>query len=111
MVVVPLSKPAEPVSAAPISASTKPTHWVGYVAAGTLAAGGVLLVSGQRRAGLVAAVSGAALAMLDQQEVVKTWWSRLPGFLAELHKTLERAQGAVEDLSNQGQKLRQAFNR
>jgi hypothetical protein len=109
MVVVPLSKPAEEANAATLSVSSKPTHWVGYLAAGTLAAGGALLISGQRRAGLVAAVSGATLAMLDQQDVVRAWWSRLPGFLAEMHATLERAQGAVEDLSAQGEKLRQAL--
>jgi len=111
MVVVPLSKPADQPSAGPLPANCSSTHWVGYLAAGTLAAGGVLLISGQRKAGLVAAVSGATLAMLDQQEVVRAWWNRLPAFLGELHTMLERAQGAVEDLSTQGEKLRQALGR
>ncbi|MGB6696090.1 MAG: hypothetical protein WBE56_18020, partial [Terracidiphilus sp.] len=73
--------------------------------AGTLAASGALLVTGYRRAGLIAAASGVALAMLDQQDVVRAWWNMLPGFLEEMHTTLGKAQTAVEDLSTQGQKL------
>jgi hypothetical protein len=49
--------------------------------------------------------------MLDQQDAVRAWWNRLPSLLAELHTTLERAEGAVQDLSSQGQKLRQAMGR
>ena len=47
------------------------TNWIRYAAVGTLAASGVLLVTGQRRIGLIAAVSGAALALMDQQDVVR----------------------------------------
>jgi hypothetical protein len=110
MVVVPLSKP---VSEAPLArrAYANSDQWLRYAAAGTLAAGGALLVTGRRRAGLIAAASGAALAMLDQKEVVRAWWNTLPGFLEELHATLGRAQTAVEDLSTQGQRLREVLHK
>jgi hypothetical protein len=108
MVVVPLSKPA---SEAPIARRANSDQWLRYAAAGTLAAGGALLVTGRRRAGLIAAASGAALAMLDQKDVVRAWWNTLPGFLEELHTTLGRAQTAVEDLSTQGQKLREVLRK
>ena len=39
----------------------------------TLAASGALLVTGYRRAGLIAAASGVALAMLDERDG-RTWW-------------------------------------
>jgi hypothetical protein len=106
MVVVPLSKPAIEASPAQCAESTE---WVRYAAAGTLAASGALLVTGRRRAGLIAAASGLALAMLDQKDVIYAWWNSLPGFLDEIHATLGRAQLAVEDLSTQGQKLREVL--
>ena len=83
--------------------------WIRYAAAGTLAASGALLVTGKRRAGLVTAITGAVLAMLDQQEVVSAWWNALPGYLEEIQGVLGRAQTAVEDLSAQGQKLRRVL--
>ncbi len=85
--------------------------WIRYAAAGTLAASGALLVTGKRRAGLVTAVTGTVLAMLDQQEVVSAWWNALPGYLEEIQGLLGRAQTAVEDLSAQGQKLRRVLGK
>ena len=108
MVVVPLSKPA--IEASPAQCA-EPTEWLRYAAAGTLAASGALLITGRRRAGLIAAASGVALAMLDQKDVISSWWNTLPGFLDELHETLGRAQLAVEDLSIQGQKLRDVLRK
>ncbi|MFZ1940499.1 MAG: hypothetical protein ACLPZY_00540 [Terracidiphilus sp.] len=105
MVVVPLAKPQENAIQPPASKSCNDVQWLRYAAAGTLAASGALLVTGYRRAGLIAAASGVALAMLDQQDVVRAWWNMLPGFLEEMHTTLGKAQTAVEDLSTQGQKL------
>ncbi len=85
--------------------------WIRYAAAGTLAASGALLVTGKRRAGLVTAITGAVLAMLDQQEVVSAWWNALPGYLEEIQGLLGRTQTAVEDLSAQGLKLRRVLGR
>jgi hypothetical protein len=85
--------------------------WVRYAAAGTLAASGALLVAGKRRAGLLTAVAGAALVMLDQQEVVSQWWNALPGYLEEAQGVLGRTQAAVDDLSVQGEKLRRVLGR
>ena len=85
--------------------------WVRMAAAGTLAASGALLIAGKRRAGLLTAVTGAALAMLDQQEVVSQWWNALPAYLEEMQGMLGRAQAAVEDLTVQGEKLRQVLGK
>src|ERR1700727_200503 len=103
MVVVPLAKPQENAIQAKTTQNRDDVRWLRYAATGTLAASGALLVSGYRRAGLLTAASGAALAMLDQQEAVLEWWNMLPGFLEELHSTLGKAQNAVADLSVQGQ--------
>jgi hypothetical protein len=111
MVVVPLAKPAENAFDAPLPQTADDVRWLRYAAAGTLAASGALLVTGHRKAGLIAAASGAALAMLDQKEAVRAWWNLLPGFLEEMHSTLGKAQTAVEDLSAQGEKLREMLCR
>ncbi len=85
--------------------------WIGLLAAGTLAASGALLVSGKRRAGLVTAISGAVLAMIDQPEVVSKWWNALPVYLEDAQDFLGRAQAAVEDLTAQGEKLKRSLSK
>ena len=76
-------------------------------AAGTLLASGVLLLAGQRRAGLVAAASGTALALLDQQETLRSWWNLLPGFIGDVQRVLGQVQGKVEDIATKRETLRQ----
>ena len=105
MVVVPLSKPAGNAGEAPRNCGPKSLTWVSVAAAGTLAAGGALLVSGQRRAGLVTAATGTALAMLDQQETVRSWWNALPAYLAEAQGMLSRVQAALDDIAAQRERL------
>jgi hypothetical protein len=87
------------------------TNWIRYAAAGTLAASGVLLVTGNRRIGLIAALSGAALALMDQQDVVSKCWDKLPEFLEDVQGLLSKTQSAVEDISSQSEKLRQVLSR
>jgi hypothetical protein len=112
MVVVPLSKPVEDAGeekpGAPASCSAS---WVTYAAAATLAAGGALLVCGHRRAGMVAAASGAALAMLDQRDTVVAWWDALPNYLAEIQEVLGQAQETLGDLNAQRDRLNKALAR
>ena len=111
MAVVPLSKAADGSGTDPRANGVNSTPWIRCAAAGTLAASGALLATGKRRAGLVTAVTGTVLAMLDQQEVVNAWWNALPGYLEEIQGFLGRAQTAVEDLSAQGQKLRRVLGK
>lgn len=109
MVVVPLTQGLSEPGARDDDAES--TNWIRYAAAGTLAASGVLLVTGNRRLGMATAVSGAALALIDQQEVVRKCWDRLPEFLEDLQGLLSKTQAAVEDLSSQSQKLRHALTK
>lgn len=114
MVVVPLARGEYKSSESSFEAREdvdESVNWIRYAAAGTLAAGGALLVSGHRRIGLIAALSGAALALIDQQDAVINCWNRLPEFLDELQGTLSKTQAAVEDISVQSQKLRQALGK
>ncbi|MGB7265006.1 MAG: hypothetical protein WBC92_05805 [Terracidiphilus sp.] len=111
MVVVPLTKGTKAAEGELPSHGDESTNWIRIAAASTLAASGALLITGNRRAGLLAAVTGTALAMFDQQEAICAWWDSLPGYLEEVDAMLERAQNAVTDLSTQGQKLRRALGK
>ncbi len=111
MVVVPLSKPESTSEVAPRPCGPKSMNWVTLAAAGTLATSGALLVSGQRRAGLVTAAAGTALAMLDQQEAVRKWWNALPAYLAEAQNMLTRVQNALDDISAQRERLHQILDK
>lgn len=112
MVVVPLAATGnntEMPAAAPDSDDSK--YWVRVAAAGALATSGVLLMAGKRRAGLAVAAAGTTLTILDQQDTVRTWWNRVPGYLEELQGILTRVQGAVDELSAQGERLRNILSR
>ncbi len=110
MVVIPLTESVRN-SGESCAGEAKSMSWVRMAAAGTLAASGALLIAGKRRAGLLTAVTGAALVMLDQQEVVSQWWNALPACLEEMQGMLGRAQAAVEDLTVQGEKLRRVLGK
>jgi hypothetical protein len=97
--------------AEPSASESQSTNWVGLAAGGTLVAGGLLLLMGQRRAGLVAAVSGATLALLDEQETVRTWWNLLPGYIDDVQGLLSQVEGTVEELAAQRDRLRHVLNR
>ncbi|MGB8028182.1 MAG: hypothetical protein WCF30_00835 [Terracidiphilus sp.] len=110
MVVVPLTQGTKAPGGEMRGEETNSANWIRYAAAATLAASGVLLVTGQRRLGLVTALSGATLALIDQQEAVRKCWDTLPELLEDLQGMLGKAQTAVEDLSAQSQKLRKVLS-
>ena len=106
MVVVPLSTQEEDAGMTSQTVEPgNPANWVGMTAIGALAASTVLLMMGQRRAGLVAATSGAALALLDQQDAVRACWRALPGYLDEVYKLLGCVQEGVRDLSDKRERI------
>jgi hypothetical protein len=109
MVVVPLTQGMKESGGVPPANGEQSMNWIRIAAASSLAASGALLVTGNRRLGLLTAVTGAALALIDQQDAVCAWWNALPGYLEEMDELLGRAQTAVEDLSAQGQRLRRAL--
>jgi hypothetical protein len=112
MVVVPLAATGnDAATSAPVSGKSDSICWMRVAAAGSLATSGVLLMAGKRRAGLAMAAAGTALTILDQQETVRAWWNRLPAYLEELQGVMTRAQGAVDELSAQGERLRHIISR
>jgi len=115
MVVVPLTKPVDDPDNRPETAPGgllgSRSEMVRFAAAGTLVASGALLLSGNRRAGMLAAAAGTALAMLDEQATLRLWWDALPVYLDEAQALLGRVQGAIDDIATQREKLRAIFAR
>jgi len=111
MVVVPLPQPEDELTAKLRECEDEPLSWVGVVASGSLIAGGVLLVTGQRRAGLVAAASGAALAMLDQEETLRSWLDLLPVYIDQIQGLLMQVDGAIKEVDAQRLRLHRVLGR
>jgi hypothetical protein len=95
---------------APAQSSPSP-DWTHYVAAGTLVAGGVLMVTGNKRAGMAVAAAGTALALLEEQEAIKSWWRDLPAYLNDAQEFLDKIEGYLQEASVQGQRLQGILRR
>ena len=106
MVVVPLSKPANDSEMTPGAEKSEPMNWIGFAAGGTLVAAGLLLLVGERRAGMVAAASGTALALVDQKETLRTWWNALPGYINQVQGVLGEVQTKVDEVATKREALR-----
>jgi hypothetical protein len=112
-------QPASPYSAVPAGSASFPApapqasspDWTHYVAAGTLIAGGVLMVAGHKRTGMAVATAGAALALVEEQETIKNWWKNLPGYLDNAQRFLDRIEGYLEEAAVQGQRLQGILRR
>jgi hypothetical protein len=91
--------------------STRSPDWTHYVAAGTLVAGGVLMVTGHKRAGMAVAAAGTALALVEEQESIKSWWKNLPGYLDDAQDFLDKIEGYLQEATVQGQRLQGILRR
>jgi len=92
------------------TANAEGTSWLGYAAGGALVAAGLLMFSGRRKAGMVAAASGAALVVMDQKETLERWWSTLPEYIDDVQKTLDQVQKAVETVDVQRERVSRVLN-
>ena len=105
MVVVPLSRMENEATNNRRIFESEGTNWARIAAGGSLLASGLLLLTGNRRAGLATAAAGTALALLDQQEIVKAWWDALPGYIDQAQHVLGQVEESVVELATQHQRL------
>lgn len=85
--------------------------WVGIASGSALLAGGLLLLSGRKRAALVVAAGATAVTMLDQKETLQSWWHALPQHLDNVQRFLDQTQHRVENLSAAREKLHGIFKK
>jgi hypothetical protein len=86
-------------------------NWVGFAAGGTLVTAGLLLLAGERRAGMVAAASGTALALLDEQKTLITWWNALPDYIDQVQRMLDQVQNTINEVEVKREALRRVLAR
>jgi hypothetical protein len=112
MVAVPIPRTGEQTQLRSIgSAAPAPQDWTHLIAAGTLIAGGALLVSGRKKSGLAVAIAGTALALLDEPEMVRSWWRSLPGVLSQAQEFLDKVEDYMGEAAEQGHRLQSVFRR
>lgn len=111
MLSVPVRKETREFQVEPAAEQDQGLNWAGYAAGGALVAGGLLLLTGNRRAGMVAASAGTALALLDQQETLRSWWHTLPSYIDEVQRTLGQVQNAVNDMAAKRETLHRILSR
>ncbi len=96
---------------APTRLQDDSTDWIKIAAGASLIAGGLLLLTGQRRAGMAAAATGTTLAMLDQQDLLRTWWGQLPGYVDQVQNMIGQVQSTVDDFTSKRESLRQVLTK
>lgn len=111
MVVVPLTQPDKEHKVVRRVYDSAVDNWALFAAAGGLLAGGILLLTGNKKAGLVTAVSGTALAALDQQEVVREWWNALPTYIDKAQNILGKVEASVSELEAQHARIHNILTR
>jgi len=111
MVVVPLSKPENDSDVIPAAEKSESMNWIGFAAGGSLVAAGLLLLVGERRAGMVAAASGTALAMLNEKETLLSWWNAMPGYIEQVQRVLNQVQTTVDDVDAKREALHRVLAR
>jgi hypothetical protein len=111
MVVVPLSQSTKENGVTVRAHEIESTNWTRVAAAGAIVAGGLLLLTGWRRAGLITAASGTVVTLLDQQDTVRTWWTHIPGFIDDFQRMLAQVEGTVQDIDAKRESLRQILSK
>ena len=80
--------------------------WTRTVAAGSLVTSAVLLLSGKRRGALAVAVGAAAVALLENPDAARELWNNIPNYIRAGQDFFIKAESFIEQLSEQGEKLR-----
>ncbi len=98
---------------ASLPAPARGTHkdWTHYAAAASVIAGGALMVTGHKKAGLAVAAAGTVIALLDEPEAMDTWWKNLPRFLDGAQDLLTKVEHYLGEASTQGQRLKTILGR
>ena len=96
---------------APAPQSEPADDWAKWVAAGAVVAGGALMISGNRRAGMALAAAGTAFALIEEQEAVAEFWNNLPGYLGQAQDFLDKVEQYMAEASAQGQRLQTILRR
>jgi len=91
--------------------SARDVPWTRTVAIGALITGVVLLISGNRKAGVAVAAGGTLLGLVEEPESLKHWWNGVPRYIANAQQMLGKVEGFVEQLAEQGDTVRRIMRK
>lgn len=111
MVVVPLTQSTKNQDPAPNTLGIEVADWTRVLAAGAIVTGGLLLLTGWRRTGMLTAAAGTALTLLDQEETIRSWWSVVPGYIDDVQRVLTQVETTVDDIEAKRETLRQILSK
>ena len=115
MIAVPIPRTGQPTQLRSLGTGSatpsKSTDWTHLLAAGTVVAGGALMIAGHKKAGLAVAAAGTALVLLEEPEVLDKWWKSLPAYLAEAQGFLDKIEGYLDEASAQGHRIQSILRR
>jgi|ERR1700721_1298805 hypothetical protein len=92
-----------------IEATFTEIPWTRSVAAGSLIVGALLLISGKRRSGIAVAAAGAAVALLEDPQAVRSVWDSMPRYVRSGQDFMLRLEDFVDELNKQGIRLRKVL--
>jgi hypothetical protein len=95
--------------ASKIESSLSEIPWTRTVAAGSLVAGALLLIAGRRKSALAVSAAGAAVALLENPEIVRDAWNAMPRVIRSGQDFLVRIEDFVEELNKQSQHIRKVL--
>ncbi len=83
--------------------------WTRTIAAGSLVVGALLLLSGRRKSALAISAAGAAVALLENPDIVRDAWNSMPRLVRTGQDFLVRVEDFVEELNKQGKHIREVI--
>ncbi|HVT97234.1 MAG TPA: hypothetical protein VHE33_06975 [Acidobacteriaceae bacterium] len=95
--------------ASKIESSLSEIPWTRTVAAGSLVVGALLLIAGRRKSALAVSAAGAAVALLENPEIVRETWDAMPRVIRSGQDFLVRIEDFVEELNKQGQHIKKVL--
>jgi hypothetical protein len=92
-----------------LESSLSDIPWTRTVAAGSLVIGALLLITGRRKSALAVSAAGAAVALLENPEIVREAWNSMPRMVRASQDFLVRIEDFVEELNKQGVRVRKVL--
>ncbi len=92
-----------------IESSLSEIPWTRVAAAGSFAVGALLLITGRRKAALAVSAAGAAVALMENPDMVRDAWNSMPRYVRASQDFLVRIEDFVEELNKQGVHLRKVL--
>ena len=83
--------------------------WTRTIAAGSLVVGALLLITGRRKSALAVSAAGAAVALLENPDIVREAWASMPRVVRAGQDFLVRIEDFVEELNKQGVRVRKVL--